>query len=745
MSDYQEYPDVVQEVRGAMNPGRLKLQSNGVIFKNSKTGKVDHFESSDVQKVQWLKRSRGYCLKLIMQNGNIHRYDGFKDTEYDKLATFVSKNYNTSLEKVDLSTKGWNWGLAKFEGNSLNFLVDNVCAFEIPLNNVSHSVAAKNEVTIEFHQNDDAAVSLTELRFHIPSDNTDKDPVQEFYNNVIQKADIIQATGDAITIFNEVQCLTPRGRYDIKMYPTFLQLHGKTFDYKIPYTTVLRLFLLPHKDGRQIFFVVSLDPPIKQGQTRYHFLILLFSKDDEITMELGLSEDDLQKKYEGKLEKEMSGPEYEVVSRIFKSVTNRKITVPGSFKGNSGTPAISCSYRAATGLLYPLERGFIFVHKPPVHIRFDEISTVNFARSAGSTRSFDFDVETKTGTVYTFSSIEKDEYGKLFDFVSGKKLRVKNIGGKGGMSSYAEDMMDSDEDDNHDAYMVRMKAEGKEREEEEDMNFDSDDSSDVSFNPGSLTGSEVAEEYDSNPPSTDSSYSIGDYSGGSGSESDSGSDAEERQKRREKDKEKRKSKSAKTVHEGPRKPRKKKKDVDPDKPKRPATAYFLWFMESRENIKKENPELSITELSKKAGAMWKELNEETKGEYEKKAEEAKKEYQLAMEEYKKKLKDEGKEVGGGDSSASKKRSPKKSVTDSRAGAGSDYKSKEFISSSEDTSEDDDKPLKKKAKDKNEDEEDETSDEEAELPDDEEILSTPPSSGKEDSESETGSGEGSESE
>ena len=45
-------------------------------------------------------------------------------------------------------------------------------------------------------------------------------------------------------------------RYDIRIYPSFLHLHGKTFDYKIPYTTVLRLFLLPHKDQRQMFFVV---------------------------------------------------------------------------------------------------------------------------------------------------------------------------------------------------------------------------------------------------------------------------------------------------------------------------------------------------------------------------------------------------------------------------------------------------------------------------------------------------------
>ena len=31
-------------------------------------------------------------------------------------------------------------------------------------------MTAKNEVTLEFHQNDDAAVSLYEMRFHVPND-----------------------------------------------------------------------------------------------------------------------------------------------------------------------------------------------------------------------------------------------------------------------------------------------------------------------------------------------------------------------------------------------------------------------------------------------------------------------------------------------------------------------------------------------------------------------------------------------
>ena len=64
-------------------------------------------------------------------------------------------------------------------GNSLNFKVGNHSAFEIPLGNVSHSVTNKSEVTLEFHQNDDAAVSLTEVRFHVPpGSNPEVDAVE---------------------------------------------------------------------------------------------------------------------------------------------------------------------------------------------------------------------------------------------------------------------------------------------------------------------------------------------------------------------------------------------------------------------------------------------------------------------------------------------------------------------------------------------------------------------------------------
>lgn len=82
-----------------------------------------------------------------------------------------------------------------------------------------------------------------------------------------------------------------------------------------------------------MFFVLSLDPPIKQGQTRYHYLVFLFGIEEETSIELPFTEEELKDKYEDKLTKELSGPVYEVLGKIMKVLVNRKLTGPGSFMG----------------------------------------------------------------------------------------------------------------------------------------------------------------------------------------------------------------------------------------------------------------------------------------------------------------------------------------------------------------------------------------------------------------------------
>ncbi|XP_062380501.1 FACT complex subunit SSRP1a [Sardina pilchardus] len=703
MGDTLEFNDIYQEAKGSWNDGRLRFSKQSIVYKSTKTGKVDTIPVPDLSLAQWRRVCLGHGIKLSTSTGHVYKYDGFKDSDLESIAAFFKANYKVELVEKDMCVKGWNWGTAKFTGPLLSFDVSENPVFEIPLSNVSQCATGKNEVTLEFHQNDDAEVALMEVRFYVPPATAEDggDPVEAFAQNVLSKADVIQATGDAVCIFKELQCLTPRGRYDIRIYPTFLHLHGKTFDYKIPFTTVLRLFLLPHKE--QMFFVISLDPPIKQGQTRYHFLILLFSKDEDISLTLNMNEDEVEKRFEGKLTKHMSGSLYEVVSRVMKALVNRKITVPGNFQGHSGSQCITCSYKASSGLLYPLERGFIYVHKPPVHLRFEEISCVNFARGTTTTRSFDFEIETKQGSQYTFSSIERQEYGKLFDFVNAKKLNIKNRGFKEGMKG-KDDMSDSDEDQ-HDAYLERMKEEGKIREE--GGSDDSEGDSDESFNPGE-EDDDVAEEYDSN-------------ASGSDSEDDSaGSDEEAKPKKSKPKKEPvKKTKAPKEKKE--RKPRKEKKVKDAGAPKRPMSAYMLWLNASRERIKSEHPGISVTEISKKAGEMWKQIGKDKKEEWDKKAEEAKRQYEKAMKEYK----ESGGGGGGASASSSSKKEPKKKAgksNDKKKSAEKEknvgnesFKSREFISS-EDSSDNDSDRGKKSSKRKHSDDEEE-----------EEIASTPPSS------------------
>ncbi|KAF0758454.1 Uncharacterized protein FWK35_00016394 [Aphis craccivora] len=664
-----EFQDVRAEVKGIMCTGRLKFTEQNIVFKNVKTGKVEQLTSSDIEFVNWQKLVGTCGIRIFLKNGNLHRYTGFNESDQDKIAKYFKNTYRLDMLEKELAIKGWNWGSTKFNGSILSFDIGNLTAFEIPLNNVSQCTTGKNEVTLEFHQNDETPVSLCEMRFHIPSAELagDQDPVDAFHDQVMKQASVISISGDAIAIFREMQCLTPRGRYDIKVFQTFFQLHGKTFDYKIPMTTVLRLFILPHKDGRQIFFVVSLDPPIKQGQTRYHYLVLLFNMEEETSIELPFTDEEIETKYAGKLTKELSGPTYEVLAQVMKAIVNRKITTPASFKGHSGTSAIGCSYKAAAGYVYPLERGFIYIHKPPIHIRFEEISSVNFARGGGSTRSFDFEIELKNGVIHTFSSIEKEEYGSLYDFINAKKLRVKNTG-KSVMEldkpAYTgDDYGDSDNEAEPDAYLARVKREGQERDEDDDD--DSDESTDEDFNPEGQE-SDVAEEFDSNPSTTESES--GNEEGG------------EKKDKKEKKKKDKKPKSAKTISEKPRKSKKAKKPDD-GRPKRAATAYMIWFNEARDEIKSDNPGISFVEIAKKGGELWKKMSTSEKSKYEEKAAKSKEEYMKAMKEFK--------ESGGGaESSKDSKKSPKKPSSQKKVSTpvkSGSFISKEFIESDDDSS------------------------------------------------------------
>lgn len=62
------------------DPGRLKVQADGFVFKSSKTGKVLQIKEADIESLEWLRAARGHEVKVMMQDGNVAKFDGFKES-----------------------------------------------------------------------------------------------------------------------------------------------------------------------------------------------------------------------------------------------------------------------------------------------------------------------------------------------------------------------------------------------------------------------------------------------------------------------------------------------------------------------------------------------------------------------------------------------------------------------------------------------------------------------------------------
>jgi len=70
----------------------------------------------------------------------------------------------------------------------------------------------------------------------------------------------------------------------------------------------------------------------------------------------------------------------------------------------------------------------------------------------------------------------------------------------------------------------------------------------------------------------------------------------------------------------------KKRFKDPNAPKRPPSAFFIFCADFRQKVKSESPGLSIGDTAKKLGEMWNSSAAEEKQPYEKKAAKLKEKY-----------------------------------------------------------------------------------------------------------------------
>ncbi|KAH6774499.1 high mobility group [Perilla frutescens var. hirtella] len=627
MADGHSFNSISLGGRGGTNPGQLKVHSGGIVWKKQGGGKAVEVDKSDLLGLTWMKVPRSNQLGVRTKDGLHYKFTGFRDQDVASLNTFFKSNFSTTPEEKQLSVSGKNWGEVDLNGNTLTFLVGNKQAFEISLADVAQTqLQGKNDVMLEFHVDDTTGAnekdSLMEISFHVPNSNTQfvgdesRPSAQVFRDKIVSMADVGAGGEESVVTFDGIAILTPRGRYSIELHLSFLRLQGQANDFKIQYSSVVRVFWLPKFNQPHTFVIVTLDPPIRKGQTLYPHIVMQFETDAIMDTTLSMNEDLYNSKYKDKIDPEHKGLIHEVFITILRGLSGAKVTKPGKFRSSQDGYAVKSSLKAEDGVLYPLEKSFFFLPKPPTLILHEEIDYVEFERhTAGGSNMhyFDFLVRLKTEQEHLFRNIQRNEYSNLFQFVQEKGLKIMNFNAAGVQPIPGVVDIQRDIDEIVDPHLNRIRNEviGEESDEEdEDFVIDKDDG-------GSPT----------------------DDSGGEDSDaSDSGGEKEALMKKKLKKEPSavKASSSRKRTKESDDDGKKKrpKKKKDPNAPKRAMSAFMFFSQTERENVKKSNPGISFTEVGKELGDRWNKLTAEEKAPYEAKARVDKKRYSDEISGYK---------------------------------------------------------------------------------------------------------------
>ncbi|KAL2825308.1 FACT complex subunit pob3 [Aspergillus cavernicola] len=544
-------------------PGKCKLAETGLGWRPSGGGDTFTLDSSNLGAAQWSKAAKGFELKILSRSSGVIQLDGFDQEDFERLSKAFKIWYGINVESREHALRGWNWGKAEFTKAELAFNVQNRPAFEVPYSEISNTnLAGKNEVAIELSLSADpndanskpagstknrgkkAAAGpdeLVEMRFYIPGtavktdtglkeegvkadeengeeggeEGEEQNAANLFYEILMEKAEIGDVAGDTFATFLDVLHLTPRGRFDIDMYESSFRLRGKTYDYKIQYTSIKKFFLLPKNDDTHTLIVLGLEPPLRQGQTRYPFLVMQLKLDEEISLELNMTDELLESRYKDKLETRYEEPIHQVITKVFRGLSGKKVIMPSKdFVSHHGHSGVKCSIKANEGLLYFLDKSLIFVPKPATYIQIENVATVTMSRVGGAvsaSRTFDITVSLKAGMgEHQFSNINREEQQPLEEFFKAKNIRIKNEMSDDTNALIAAALDNVDMMSSEDEAVRPDRGSADEDEESVDEDFQADSESDV------------AEEFDS---AHDSSSGESDAEMGDASDADAGADA----------------------------------------------------------------------------------------------------------------------------------------------------------------------------------------------------------------------------
>lgn len=120
----------------------------------------------------------------------------------------------------------------------------------------------------------------------------------------------------------------------------------------------------------------------------------------------------MQSRYKDKLQPHYEEPIHQVITKVFRGLSGKKVVMPSKdFVSHHGHSGVKCSIKANEGLLFCLDKSFMFVPKPATYIQIENISVIKMSRVGGAisaSRTFDITMTLKNGMgEHQFSNINR--------------------------------------------------------------------------------------------------------------------------------------------------------------------------------------------------------------------------------------------------------------------------------------------------------------------------------------------------
>eukprot|EP00357_Protocruzia_adherens_P021998 CAMPEP_0115021330 /NCGR_PEP_ID=MMETSP0216-20121206/30818_1 /TAXON_ID=223996 /ORGANISM="Protocruzia adherens, Strain Boccale" /LENGTH=393 /DNA_ID=CAMNT_0002393657 /DNA_START=359 /DNA_END=1540 /DNA_ORIENTATION=- len=353
------------------------------------------------------------------------------------------------------------------------------------------------------------------------------EPNEKFRKEIVTRARLGTYAGEAIASLADLQMITPRGKFTLDMFNTFLKFHGSSYDYRIEYSNITKMFMLDKPDNLHMMFVIGLSNPLSQGRTYYPFIVLNIKKDREEMVNLNTSDEAIKSKLSDSI---VEGPLHDVMSKLFSAFTGNSVILSSGFRSTQGDTGVKCSVKASYGYLYPLPKCLLFVNKPVIFIKYKDVSEIRFSRIGDAMqRCFDIKVVTSEGS-HQFLNLDRSEHRGIVSFLKGKGIRVVNEDDPQGS------MQDLDLDSGEEEKLPARRARQTNLVDMADL--PEDDSDDEEFDPNAVEESDM--DFDDEDEDLDE-----DEDFGSEDDEDDEDEGKSKKKKSKKDKKEKKSKKDK--------------------------------------------------------------------------------------------------------------------------------------------------------------------------------------------------------